>query len=88
MPEDMCDHVERQVDAYNRRDIDAFLACYAATTVIEDAVGAVVMGAATRCAPRTANCSAPRRTCTQRSRRAFVWVTTSSMRSGSPGAEV
>ena len=43
MPEDMCDPVERQVDAYNRRDLDAFLACYTATTVIEDAMGNVVM---------------------------------------------
>ena len=35
--------VERQVDAYNRRDLDAFLACYAPDTVIEDAAGTVVI---------------------------------------------
>lgn len=37
------DPVERQVEAYNRRDIDAFLACYAPDTVVEDATGTVVM---------------------------------------------
>ena len=37
------DPVERQADAYNRRDIDAFLACYDPDTVIEDATGTVVM---------------------------------------------
>ena len=43
MSKNRCDPVERQVDAYNRRDIDAFLACYAPDTVIEDASGSVVM---------------------------------------------
>jgi hypothetical protein len=37
------DPVERQVEAYNRRDIDGFLSCYAPDTVIEDATGTVVM---------------------------------------------
>jgi len=37
------DPVERQVEAYNRRDIDAFLSCYAPDTVIEDTGGTVVM---------------------------------------------
>ena len=37
------DRIERQVEAHNRRDIDAFLSCYAAHTVIEDATGTVVM---------------------------------------------
>lgn len=37
------DPVERQVEAYNRRDIDAFLSCYAPNTVVEDATGTVVM---------------------------------------------
>ena len=37
------DPVERQVEAYNRRDIDAFLSCYATDTVIEDAIGTAVM---------------------------------------------
>lgn len=37
------DPVERQVDAYNRRDIDAFLSCYARDAVVEDATGTVVM---------------------------------------------
>jgi hypothetical protein len=37
------DPVERQVEAYNRRDIDAFLACYDADTAIQDATGSVVM---------------------------------------------
>ena len=36
------DPVERQADAYNRRNI-AFLACYDPDTVIEDATGTVVM---------------------------------------------
>jgi hypothetical protein len=43
MPKSESDPVERQVDAYNRRDIDAFLSCYAPDTVIEDATGTVVM---------------------------------------------
>jgi hypothetical protein len=43
MPETVSDPVARQVDAYNRRDIDAFLSCYAPDTVIEDAAGTVVM---------------------------------------------
>ena len=43
MPTNQSDPVERQVDAYNRRDIDAFLACYAPDAVIEDATGTVVM---------------------------------------------
>jgi hypothetical protein len=38
-PENASDPVERQVDAYNRKDLDAFLACYAADTVVEDAAG-------------------------------------------------
>lgn len=33
------DVVQRQVDAYNRHDLDAFLACYAPTAVIEWADG-------------------------------------------------
>lgn len=33
------DVVQRQVDAYNRRDLEAFMACYAATAVIEWADG-------------------------------------------------
>lgn len=37
------DPVERQVEAYNHKDIDAFLACYAADTLVEDAAGVVVM---------------------------------------------
>ena len=37
------DPVERQVDAYNRRDLDAFLDCYAPETEIEDAVGGTLM---------------------------------------------
>ena len=43
MSKSRCDPVERQVDAYNRRDIDAFLSCYAPDTVIEDASGTAVM---------------------------------------------
>jgi hypothetical protein len=42
-PENASDPVERQVDAYNRKDLDAFLACYAADTVVEDAAGSVLM---------------------------------------------
>ena len=37
------DPVARQVSAYNRRDLDAFLECYAADVVIENARGDVVM---------------------------------------------
>jgi hypothetical protein len=33
------DAVERQVDAYNARDLDAFISCYADGVVIEDADG-------------------------------------------------
>ncbi len=43
MSKNRCDPVERQVDAYNRRDIDAFLSCYALDTVIEDATGTVIV---------------------------------------------
>ena len=43
VPKDASDPVERQVDAYNRRDIDAFVACYAPDTVVEDAAGAILM---------------------------------------------
>jgi hypothetical protein len=37
------DAVERQLEAYNARDIDAFVACYAEDVVIEDAGGATQM---------------------------------------------
>ena len=37
------DPVERQVEAYNRGAIDAFLSCYAPDTVVEDATGTVAM---------------------------------------------
>jgi hypothetical protein len=37
------DPVERQVEAYNRRDLAAFLTCYALDVVVEDAIGSVVM---------------------------------------------
>jgi hypothetical protein len=43
MSKKRCDPVKRQVDAYNRRDIDAFLSCYARDTVVEDTTGNVVM---------------------------------------------
>jgi hypothetical protein len=43
MSETASDPVARQADAYNRRDIDALLSCYAPDTVIEDATGTVVM---------------------------------------------
>ena len=39
-PEDV---IDRQVDAYNQRDLDGFVACYAPATVIEDAVGGLLM---------------------------------------------
>jgi hypothetical protein len=42
-PMQASDPVERQVDAYNSRDIDAFLACYGPDIVIEDAAGSVLM---------------------------------------------
>jgi hypothetical protein len=37
------DAVARQVSAYNRRDLDAFLECYTPDAVIENAKGEVVM---------------------------------------------
>ena len=37
------DAVARQVSAYNRRDLNAFLECYAPDAVIENANGDVVM---------------------------------------------
>jgi hypothetical protein len=43
VPRDASDPVERQVDAYNRRDIEAFLACHAPDTVVEDAAGTILM---------------------------------------------
>ena len=39
----MSDAVERQVEAYNAHDLDAFVACYAESVVIEDAEGRVLM---------------------------------------------
>jgi hypothetical protein len=38
----MKDAVERQVRAYNKRDVDAFVACYAESVVVEDGSGAVL----------------------------------------------
>lgn len=35
------DAVERQVEAYNARDVEAFVACYAEDVALEDAGGAV-----------------------------------------------
>ena len=43
MPQNLSDPVKRQVDAYNRKDIDEFVACYSPDVVIEDATGAIVM---------------------------------------------
>jgi len=43
MPQNLSDPVKRQVDAYNRKDIDEFVACYSLHVVIEDATGAIVM---------------------------------------------
>jgi hypothetical protein len=40
---EVSDPVGRQVDVYNCRDVDAFLACYSPDTVIEDALGNVVL---------------------------------------------
>jgi len=37
------DPVQTQVDAFNARDVDAFLACYAPDVVIEGADGTVMM---------------------------------------------
>lgn len=39
----MDDAVERQVRAYNARDVEGFVACYAEDVVIEDADGNVLM---------------------------------------------
>ncbi len=39
----MEDAVERQVRAYNARDVDEFVACYGEAVVIEDADGGVLM---------------------------------------------
>ena len=38
----MTDPVEAHVEAYNARDLDGFVACYAADCVIEDARGTVL----------------------------------------------
>jgi hypothetical protein len=38
------DPVALQVDAYNGRDLEAFLGCYSPDTVIEDATGIVMQG--------------------------------------------
>jgi len=38
------DAVERQVEAYNAGDVDAFVACYANDVVFEDADGAAQTG--------------------------------------------
>ena len=43
MPKQSSDPVERRVEAYNRRDLDAFIGCYAPEAVMEDAAGIVVM---------------------------------------------
>ena len=37
------DVVDRQVEAYNARDVDAFVACYSEGVVVEDARGKVLM---------------------------------------------
>ncbi len=37
------DAVQRQLEAYNARDVDAFVACYAQDVVIEDADGGLQM---------------------------------------------
>jgi hypothetical protein len=37
------DAVERQLAAYNARDIDAFLACFEERVIMEDAVGKVLV---------------------------------------------
>jgi hypothetical protein len=39
----MTDAIERQLIAYNARDVDGFVACYAEDVVIEDAEGTVLM---------------------------------------------
>ena len=38
------DAVEKQVEAFNARDLDALVACYTREAVIEDADGGVQMG--------------------------------------------
>jgi hypothetical protein len=43
VPNQSSDPVERQVEAYNLRDLDAFISCYSPDVVIEDATGIVVM---------------------------------------------
>lgn len=43
MEEDVADAVERQVRAYNARDLEGFLACFAEEVVIEDANGQMRM---------------------------------------------
>lgn len=39
----MEDAVDRQVRAYNERDVDGFVACYAESVVVEDGDGGVLM---------------------------------------------
>ena len=43
IPDNDGDPVERQVDAYNAGNVEAFLSCYAPDALIEDATGTVVM---------------------------------------------
>src|SRR5205085_2086327 len=37
------DPVQQQLDAYNARDLEGFVACYAADAVVEDASGQALM---------------------------------------------
>lgn len=46
------DPVEAQLDAYNQRDVDAFMACYTADCVIEDGAGKRLMSGHTEMRPR------------------------------------
>jgi hypothetical protein len=42
------DAVQRQVRAYNTRDLETFVACYAEAVIVEDAEGTAVTSGANR----------------------------------------
>jgi hypothetical protein len=58
---EVTDVVDRQVAAYRDRDLERFLACYAADVKIKDFDGNVLMDGLRRCAGSTGRCSATAR---------------------------
>ena len=58
--------VRAQLEAYNRRDLEAFLACYAPDCRMEDGAGAVLAADRDAMRPQYAGCSPAARTYTPR----------------------